>query len=155
MTSLLQPGYTLNLGSQQWTNQLLQLDLTLEAAPLIDVLNVRLPAAAPISADIGGPAELTLDSGEKNEKVFTGQIASIGRSFSDIVVCVVNAGALLARFRPAATYEQITAGKVGRSLCDDGGADTGSIQEGGPAPVYADQPSRTPLGPTARLWGER
>ena len=153
MTSLLQPGYTLNLGSQQWTNQLLQLDLTLEAAPLIDVLNVRLPAAAPISADIGDPAELTLDSGEKNEKVFTGQIASIGRSFSDIVVCVVNAGALLARFRPASTYEQITAGNVVRSLCDDGGVDTGSIEDGVSLTFYAADPSRTAWQHTARVCG--
>ena len=72
MASLLQPSYTLNLGSQQWTKQVLRLALKLGTAPLVDILEVRLPAAAAFTASIGDPVELTLHNGEKDTVVFTG-----------------------------------------------------------------------------------
>lgn len=151
MTSLLQPGYTLNLGSQQWTKQLLRIDLKLEAAPLLDVLAVRLPAVAPISASIGDPVELTLASGEKEAKVFTGVIDGIRRGFDVIWVSALNAGAELARFRPSATYAQITAGNVLRSLCGDVGVATGNVVDGVSLAFYAADPARTALEHIARV----
>jgi hypothetical protein len=153
MTSLLQPGYTLNLGSQQWTQQLLQIDLKLEAAPLLDILTVRLPAAAPLSASIGDAVELTLNSGEKEAKVFTGVIDAIRHGFGEMRVSALNAGAELARFRPAATYEQITAGNVLRALCGDAGVDTGEVDDGISLAFYAADPSRSALEHVARVCG--
>lgn len=153
MTSLLEPGYTLVLGSQQWTRQLLRLKLTLEVAPLVDLLDVQLPAVAPLTAAMGDDVELTLQSGEKEAKVFTGKIVGIRRSLDDIRVSCMNAGAVLARFRPAATYEQINAGNVVRSLCDDAGVDTASLEEGVSLAYYAADPSRTALQHTARVCG--
>lgn len=153
MTSLLEPGYTLTLGSQQWTEQVLQLKLSIETAPLVDLLNVRLPAAALLKAAIGDPTELTLNSGEQESKVFTGKIVGIRRSFDDIRVTSMNAGAVLARFRPATTYEQITAGNVVHNLCDEAGADAGSLEEGVSLTYYAADPSRTALQHVARVCG--
>src|SRR5712691_5397716 len=151
MTSLLQPGYTLNLGSQQWTKQLLCIDLKLEAAPLLDALTVHLPAAAPLSASVGDPVELTLASGEKEVKVFTGAIEGIRRGFDAICVSALNAGAELARFRPSATYEQITAGNVLRNLCGDAGVQTGNVEDGVSLVFYAADPAQTALEHIARV----
>ena len=83
MTSLLQPGYTLTLGSQRWTGQLIGLELTLAAAPSLDGLTATFPAAAPLTAAPDDPAELTLASGEKEKTVFTGTIAAIRHAGGD------------------------------------------------------------------------
>jgi len=151
MTSLLQPNYTLNLGSQKWTQQVLRMELQLATAPLIDTLTIRLPVAAPLSAGIGDTVELRLNSGEKEAKVFTGVVDSIRRGFEDIRVSALNAGAKLARFRPGVSYEQITAGNVVRNLCSDAGVDTGSIEDGVSLAFYVADPSRTALEHVARV----
>ena len=116
--TLLQPSYELILGSQQWTKQVLAIELRLHAAPLLDVLEARLPARAALSAVVGDDVKLTL-GGETSAAVFTGRIASIRRFFSDIVVTALDAGGELARYRPAVTYEQATAATVVRNLCGD------------------------------------
>jgi hypothetical protein len=151
MSSLLKPGYTLTLGNQQWTQQLLTLELKLAGAPLLDVLTVALPFRAPISASPGDDAKLSLNNGEGNEDVFTGTIDSIRHSFDQIRITALDAGAKLAQYRPATTYEQITAGTLIRNLCGDVGADTGNIDDGPSLAFYAADPSRTALEHIARV----
>jgi len=153
MTSILNPTYAVTLGSQQWTEQAITIDVRLEAAPRVDSLTVRLPAAAPLSAAVGDPVELTLGSGEKEEKVFTGAISSIQRGFQEIRVTALDAGGALARFRPAATYEKVTAGTVIRNLAGDAGVDTGEIEDGVELAFYVADPSRTALEHLARVGG--
>src|ERR1051326_2693422 len=106
MTSLLQPGYTLTLGSQRWTTQLIALELTLAAAPLLNGLTVTLPAQAPLKSAPGDPADLTLASGEKEQAVFSGTIDSIRHSPDAIRVRALDAAGVLAQVRPAITWEQ-------------------------------------------------
>jgi hypothetical protein len=65
MTTLLAPTYSLRIGSQIWKEQLLRLELTLTAAPGIDILSAVLPALAPLDAAVDDDVELTLDSGEQ------------------------------------------------------------------------------------------
>jgi hypothetical protein len=108
MTTLLAPTYSLRIGSQIWKEQLLRLELTLTAAPGIDILSAVLPALAPLDAAVDDDVELTLDSGEQGDKVFTGVVAVIRRSHAAIDVKAVNAGGVLCRYRPAATYENAT-----------------------------------------------
>lgn len=151
MTSLLQPGYTLNIGSQQWTQQAIRLQVKLETAPLIDVLSVRLPAEAPLSATIGDSVELTLKSGEKEKKVFTGKLDSVRRGFDDVRITALNAGAELSRYRPAVTYEQVSAGTVVRNLASSASVDTGNIEDGISLAFYVADPSRTALEHIARV----
>lgn len=143
MTSLLKPAYSLTMGNQQWTQQLLGLELKLTAAPLIDVLTVTLPFAAPLSAAPGDDAKLTLDNSENKADVFTGTVDSVRHGYDQIRITVVNAAAKLAQYRPATTYEQITGGTLIRNLCSDAGADTGSIEDGPSLAFYAADPSRT------------
>ena len=151
MTSLLQPGYTLTLGSQRWTEQLIALELTLAAAPALDGLTATFPAEAPLKAAPDDPADLTLASGEKQEAVFSGTIASIRRSPEAIRVRALNAGGVLAQVRPAITWEQATAGTVIRNLCDEAGVDAGDVEDGISLAYYAADPSRTALDHIARV----
>jgi len=153
MTSLLSPGYTLTLGSQQWKEQLLRIELSLAAAPSLDSLSAWLPAAAPLSAAVGDPAALTLNSGETEKPVFAGAIAAILRSLDGIHVTALNAGGDLAQYRPAVTYEQVTAGRVARYLCHDAGVDVGDVADGVSILYYVADPSRTALDHIARVCG--
>src|SRR5689334_3206279 len=105
MTSLLNPSYSLQLGPQLWKEQALEIELTLNASPLVDVMRVKLPVIAPLKADLNDDVELTLNSGESEEKVFTGIVQAVHRGFSSIEVRAINAGGLLSRYCPAVTYE--------------------------------------------------
>ena len=151
--TLLTPSYELVLGSEQWTEQALGLDLELHAVPLLDVLHVRLPAAAPLSASVGDDAKLTLDGGEGAAEVFSGSITAIRRVLSEIVVTALDAGGDLARYRPAVTYEQATAATVVRSLCGDVGVDVDQLEDGVSLAYYAADPSRTALDHVGRVCG--
>jgi len=143
MTTLLAPTYSLRIGSQIWKEQLLRLELTLTAAPGIDILSAVLPALAPLDAAVDDDVELTLDSGEQGDKVFTGVVAVIRRSHAAIDVKAVNAGGVLCRYRPAATYENATAATVVRNLASDVGVSTGSLETGSELSYYVADPSRT------------
>lgn len=152
MTSLLAPTYSLLLGSQRWTSQVLSVEVRLESAPLIDVLRVRLPAAAAPSAAVGDAAELTLSNDEDEDVlVFTGEVDSVRRGFSDILITALDAGGVLSRYRPAATYEQITAGTLVRNLCGDVGVEVEAVEDGSSLAFYAADPTRTALEHVARV----
>ena len=155
MGSLFAPTYSLTLGTQQWTEQVLGIEVRLEAAPLLDSLAVTFPVAAPVEAGQGDPAELTLGSGEKEELVFTGEVDSVRRTFRGIRVTALNAGGALARFRPAVTFEQLTAASVIRKLAAEVGVSTGDLDDGVELAFYAADPTRTALEHVARVagWG--
>lgn len=153
MTSMLVPGYDLTLGSQRWTEQLLGLEVKLALAPRVDVLRARLPARAPLEAAPGDPVELTLDSGEKSEVVFTGAIQSVSRDFREIVVAATNASGILAQYRPAVTYEKITAGTLVKNLCGDVGEEVGSLEDGVDLAFYVADPTRNAWEHIARVCG--
>jgi hypothetical protein len=154
-TSLLSPAYELTLGRQIWKQQAIEISVDLSCAPRVDRLSVRLPAAAPLSAKAGDEASLILDSGEQKETVFTGTIDCIRRTFEDIRIVALNAGSAMSRVRPAATYEQISAGKVIRNLAGDAGVTVGSVEDGTDLTFYVADPSRTAWEHVARLsaWG--
>jgi len=151
MTSQLTPAYTLTLGSQQWTEQVRRLSVTLDLAPRVDRLQVWLPAAAPLSAQNGDDVELTLDNGETEAVVFKGEIDAIRRDFTSLRVSCVDAGGVLARFRPAETFENATAATVIRNLCDAMGVDSGDLEDGPDLAFYAADPTRTAWEHVARL----
>jgi hypothetical protein len=152
-SSLLAPAYALNVGSQGFTKQLLAVDLELLAAPLLDHLVVRLPAAAPLDAAVGDPVTLSLDGGEGAHAVFTGVVSCIRRDASTTTVAALDAGGALAALRPATTYEQASAGTVIAALCADAGVETGSIEDGPALTFYVADPGRSALEHVARLAG--
>ncbi|MFN7963274.1 MAG: hypothetical protein U0002_18580 [Thermoanaerobaculia bacterium] len=153
MNALLAPAYTLTLGSQEWREQLLGLELELAAGPGVDLLTLRLPAQAPLSAALGDPVQLVLASGEKEATVFTGTVEAIGRRADEIAVRALDAAGVMARLRPAATYEKVTAGTVIRNLAGEAGAEVGEVAEGVELAFYVADPSRTALEHAARVAG--
>jgi hypothetical protein len=151
MTSLLRPTYTLTLGSQRFTSQALELTVTLDTAPVVDALTAAFPATLAMSAAAGDPVQLELGDGTSEEPVFSGTIEAVQRSFTQTRIRALNAGGALSRFRPASTYEQVTAGEVVRNLCGDGGADAGEIAAGVALAFYAADPSRNAFEHIARV----
>jgi hypothetical protein len=151
MSSLLKPSYSVRLGGQVWSEQLIGLELELEAAPLLDRAVVTLPAAAPLKAAVDDPVEVTLNSGEKEERVFSGSIAAIRRGLDCITVTSLNAGGRLAQFRPGVTYENVTSASVIRSLASECGVQTGRLEQGVSLTYYVADPSRNALEHIARL----
>ncbi len=150
-SSLLVPAYALTIGSKQWTEQLLSLDVRLEAAPLMDRLTARLPAAAPFDGAVGDTVSLSLDGGEGASDVFTGSVDAIRRDPATIEITALDAGGTLAAYRPSATYEQATVATVIQALCGDVGVDTGELEDGPALAYYAADPGRTALEHVARL----
>ncbi len=155
MTSLLEPSYTVTLGSQAWSEQAAAIDVRLRAAPVVDVAIVRLPAGASLDAAVGDNAKIEMDGGEGGSTVLTGTVQAIRRTLEGITVTVTDAGATLAAFRPATTYEQVTAGTVIRNMCGDAGVDAGDIDDGVSLAFYVADPGRTALEHVARVaaWG--
>jgi hypothetical protein len=151
MTSLLQPSYSLTLGSQLWTEQLLSLRVELFPAPLLDVVTARLPALAELDAAVGDPALLTIDGGEGESEVFSGTIASLRRGFASLTMTAFDGGGTLASYRPATTFENVTAGTVITSLCTDVGVVPGDVEDGPMLAFYVADPGRTALEHVARL----
>jgi hypothetical protein len=154
----LRPAYALTLAEQQWTTQLLALDVRLAAAPLTGTVSARMAAAAPLQAAPGDPVSLDLDGGDQDGgggslTVFTGAIAAIQRDPYGITVHAVDAAGTLAQLRPATTYEQVNAGTVITDLADQAGIDIGDIDDGVALAWYAADPSRTALDHVARLAG--
>jgi len=143
MTSMLTPAYTVRAGSQEWTRQVLHVRVSLDAGPRVDTVSIVFPAAAPLTAVPGDDVVLSLDSGEQDATVFTGVVDRIRRTPSLTIVSAINAGGVLARTRPAVTFEHITAGDVVRQLCSEASVDPGDIDDGVSMPYYVADPERT------------
>lgn len=148
---MLMPKYTLTLGSQQWTEQVIRLELRLALAPQLNVLAAVLPVAAAPTAQVGDPAKLRLANDEQAADLFSGQICSVRRSFDRVAIRALDGGGSLASLRPAVTYEKVTAGTLIRNLCDAAGVTPGSIDDGIDLAFYAADPARTGLDHVARV----
>ncbi len=151
MTSLLSPSYSLILGSQELVEQALSIRVSLDLAPVVDSLEVVLPPHVALSAQAGDDVKLKLNNGETEAEVFTGTIEAIHRRFDSIRVRALNGGGTLARFRPAITFEQVSAGDVATSLCGAAGVDTGEIADGVDLAFYAADPGRNAWEHIARV----
>jgi hypothetical protein len=149
--TLLRPAYSLIAGTQQWTCQLIELDLVLVPGPGIEELTVTLPAAAPFKAEPGDPVSLDLDGGEGSAAVFAGQITAVRRGLRTTSVTAHGALGQLAHYYPATTFENARAGTVIRALAEDAGLGTADIADGVSLPFYAADPSRNASQHAARL----
>jgi hypothetical protein len=153
MASLLHPSYALTIGSRKWTQQAERIDVMLGAGPELDRLVALFPAAAPIETGPDDPVVLALDGGDGEETVFTGTVSSLRRGLDRTVLTAASALGRLARFRPAASFENATAGTVIRNLADEAGIETGAIAEGVTLRFYVADPSRNAAEHALRLAG--
>ena len=151
--SLITPTCALRTGSQEWTSQVLSCRVSLCLAPRVDTASFVLPAAAALKADPGDEVSLTLDSGEHASDVFAGQIDRIRRTPSVTVIHAIDAGGVLARTRPAVTFEHITAGDLVKRLCSEAGVDAGDVEDGVSLAYYVADPNATAWQHVARVAG--
>jgi len=64
----------------------------------------------------------------------------------------LDAGGVLARLRPAVTYEKIGAANLARNLCAAAGVAVGEVEDGEPLAFYAADPGRNALQHLARVY---
>jgi hypothetical protein len=149
------PAYELTIGSRRWTEQVLDIDVRLHAAPIPDVVTARFPVNADLGASAGDRVVLRLDGGDGAREVFTGELDALAGHLDGTTVVAIDAGGILARYRPAVTLEQATAATVIRALCDDAGVSAGTVDDGVRFAYYAAEPTRTAWEHVARVsgWG--
>ncbi len=141
----------LTLGNLLYDSQVVRLRLRRGLLPIVDRLQVDLPAGVKLEAAPGDPASLTLDGGEGEELVFTGTVGALGQDFSGVHVTCVGGAALLARYRPALALEQVTVGDVVSRLCDQAGISVGAVEAGPTLGLYAACGQSTALDEIPRL----
>lgn len=151
MSSPLRPGYSLTLGTQRFTEQIVALSLSLAAAPRADILHVVLPSAIALDPALAAPVGLELDAGAQAGQVFAGMIVQSRHEIDTIHVTAMGGAGRLARLRPAATYREVTAGTVIRELAAMADAQTGRIDDGAALAFYVADPARSALDHVARL----
>lgn len=148
---MLTPGCTVRTGSQEWTRQLLHVQVLLDTAPRVDVARLVFPAPAPLEAAAGDEVVVAFDSGEHDATVFTGVIDQVRRMPSTTIVHAIDAGGVLARTRAAVTFEQVTAGTVVKELCAEAGVEAGDVEDGVSLAYYVADPHRTGWQHAARV----
>jgi hypothetical protein len=149
------PAYELTVGSRQWTQHVLGMDVRLRAAPLVDEVIVRLPSAVDLGASLGDDVVLSLDGGDRAEVVFHGSMTTHARSIEETLVIATDAGHRLAAYRPAVTFEQATAATIIRALCADVGVAVAQVEDEPQLAYYAADPTRSAWEHIGRVaaWG--
>jgi hypothetical protein len=154
-SSLLTPAYDIVLGDKRWTEQAVDVTVTLQAAPLLDHARITFPSAAPVDAGPDDPVVISLDGGAGDGlvTVLTGKVRAVTRGMQWTIVECTDAGTELANYRPATTFEQASAASVVEALCGDVDVDLGAIDTGPNLNAYVADPSRSALDHVVRLAG--
>lgn len=150
---MLTPSFQLQLGDRIYGPQVAALVLRRARLPATDRLEVRLPAAAPVSARPGDPVTLDLNGGEGSETVFTGRIALVRRRFDAIEIVARGGADLLARARPVLALSRVTAGEAIQRLADTASVEVAEVAPGPTLAIYAADGRSTALAEVARLAG--
>jgi hypothetical protein len=116
---MLRPKISLSVGNKLYDQHTLALRLRRTQLPALDRLEVALPAAVQFDAAAGDDCSLEIDGGDGAATVFTGTLTQIRRAFTGLCLTAHNGGLALARYRPAASYEQLNAGEIIDNFCGD------------------------------------
>jgi hypothetical protein len=144
----LAPTISARLGNLRYEQQVVEASCHLGLLPVVNRCTVVLPAAVRFEAEPGDPAELTLDGGDKDgpgasATVLTGTVRSIRRSALTVEVTSSDAGADLARLRPALTFTGQDAGAVVRALAGAAGAEVADADVDLPLAFFVAHQNRT------------
>jgi hypothetical protein len=149
--TVLAPAVSATFGSLRYDSHVGELVAELGVLPAVNTVDCVLPAAVPVDAAVGVPADVTLDGGDGAATILTGQVAAIRRTVDATVVSAVDAGGLLARLRPSATYEAQSVTDIARSLAGDAGASSGRLDPGTRLAFYAAHQGMSAAEHVARL----
>jgi len=149
--TVLAPAATARFGNLRYDRHVTSLSADLGLLPAVNRVTAVLPRDVPVDAAPGDPAEITLDGGEGSATVLTGTVGSVRRTATANVVTAVDAGALLARLRPAATFDGQSVADVVRKLAADAGAPTGTLLAPARLAAYVAHQQRTGAEHVAEL----
>ncbi len=155
----IKPLASVTLGNLQYTEQAVSIAATLTLLPGVNSVTVTLPAGVRFEATSDDDGVLELDSGDADgagaATILTGKVRSVRRTPHTAEVTIGDAGAELARVRPAGTYEKSSAADVIRALAGDASASVASIDIDLPLAAYVAHQSRTAAEHIATLavWG--
>lgn len=115
------------MGNLRYDTHVSSLTADLGLLPAVNHVTAVLPRDVPVDAAPGDPAEIAIDGGDGEAPVLTGTVAVIRRSAAATLFTATDAGAALARLRPAATYESQSVADIVGALARDAGVDTGTV----------------------------
>jgi hypothetical protein len=127
----------LTLGNKLYDQQTVGFRLRRSQLPVLDRLEVFLPAAVQFDASPGEDCSLDVDGGDGEATVFTGKLTGIRRTLTGLILTAHNGGLQLARYRPAGSFETMTAGQVIDSLCGDADVTVAKRVDGPMLALYA------------------
>jgi prophage tail gpP-like protein len=127
----LAPNVDVTLGGLRYDSHVSSLRVTLTLLPAVNSFSLILPAGVKFTAVPGDAAELIVDSGDSagdgSQNVLTGKVRSVRRSVHKVVVTGADAGADLAAFRPATTYQKQDAAAITKALAAEAGVSSGDV----------------------------
>ena len=152
----LAPTHSLTLGSLRYDSHAADITAVLALLPRGGSATIRLPAGVRFEATPGDTAQLDLDGGDGASTILTGQVAKARHAVDAIEVAIADAGGILGRLRPSASFERQPASGIVRKLAGDAGVNLGALDLDLDLPSYAAHPSRTAAEHIARLaeWGD-
>jgi hypothetical protein len=152
----LAPTHSLTLGLLRYGTHAADIGAVLALLPRGGSATVRLPVGVRFEAAPGDDAKLDLDGGDGASTILTGQVTEVRRAVDGIEVVIADAGGILGRLRPSASFERQPASGIARKLAGDAGVDLGTLDLDLDLPAYAAHPSRTAAEHIARLadWGD-
>lgn len=115
---MLAPTLSLQIGDAVY-EQATRVRLRRGLLPIVDRLEVVLPAATEFSAAPGDDVSLELDGGEGGATVFTGKLAGVQHSVRSLRVLAYGPAFELARARPAGAYEKLDVQEIFERLTED------------------------------------
>ncbi len=142
---------SLTAGSLRYDTHTLGLTLRRGVLPIIDRLEVSLPAGVRFEAAPDDDVALDLDGGEGAETVFTGTVTAVTHEPSGPQLLAHGGARRLARYRPSLSLEQVTVGDVAGRLCDDAGVEVAGMIAGPTLARYVATARSTALEELVRL----
>jgi len=134
---------SITTGNSRYDVAASNLRVTLTCLPGVGVARIRVPSDLSFSASVGDDALVSLSHDNIDNQVLTGSIRSIQYRFHTIEITIADDGALLNQFRPATTYEALSADAIVQSLAGDAGVDVSRSDSGPDLPYYTAHQGRT------------
>ncbi|CAN7556545.1 MULTISPECIES: hypothetical protein [unclassified Variovorax] len=147
----LSPAISATLGNLRYDTQAIVCSACLDLLPRGGSARLSLPASVRFEAAAGDEASLDLDGGEGVATVLKGSMRSVRRNVDSIEVELIDAGAALAAYRPACSFEKQSAAQIIRKLVGDMALSAGTMDVDLDLPAYIAHPGRNAAEHVAEL----
>lgn len=147
---MLTPTLVLDVGSARY-EQASHLRLRRGLLPIVDRLELALPAATRFDGALGDEVGLELDGGEGSTKVFAGRLTAVQRGLRSLRLTAHGHALALARVRPAGAYEKLSVQAIVERLTEDLGLDLAIREADMPTALFVCEGRASALESIVRL----